>query len=120
MFRHALNKLNEQTLCFHDWINRPTLKDNTASCCCTLLICGGPCHLSSFQQCFGHLIFVWEQLVYSVMENIFDFALSPHSYCVFCISSPKLRSAPLKHLIKGEVCTFWEEILNRRGKLFID
>ena len=48
-----LNKLNKQTLLFfsfHDWMNRInklTLKDDTISCCFTLFICGGPCHLSS-------------------------------------------------------------------------
>ena len=29
----CLNKLNKQTLCFHDWINKLTLKDNTVSYC---------------------------------------------------------------------------------------
>ena len=47
--RYALDKLNKQTLCFHDRINKPTLKDNTIPF--TLFICGGPCHLSSFKQC---------------------------------------------------------------------
>ena len=28
----------------------------------TLFICGGPCHLSSFEQCSGDLTFLWEQL----------------------------------------------------------
>ena len=34
------------------------------------VLCGGPCHLSSFKQYSGELISLWEQLVYSVMENI--------------------------------------------------
>ena len=46
-----------------------TLKDNTLSCRITLPICGGPCHPSSFKQHYGDLIFLWEQLVYSVMET---------------------------------------------------
>ena len=34
-------------------------------------MCGGPCHLSSFQQCSGDLIEnIWEQLVYSLMGII--------------------------------------------------
>ena len=40
------------------------LKDNAVSCCFPLFICGGPCHLSSFRQCSGDVIFLWEQLVY--------------------------------------------------------
>ena len=44
--------------------------DNTVSYCFTLFICGGPCHLSSFKQCSGDLTYIWEQLDYSVMENV--------------------------------------------------
>ena len=44
------------------WINRPTVKDNTISYCFALFVFGGPHHISSFW-----LIFLWEQLVYSVM-----------------------------------------------------
>ena len=61
------------TLCFHDWI-KLTLKDHTFM----LFMCGGPCHVSSFTQCSGDLTFLWEQLVYSVMEK---FASWPHYYC---------------------------------------
>ena len=32
--------------------------------CFTLFICGGPCHHSSYKQCSGDLIFLWEQFVY--------------------------------------------------------
>ena len=44
---------------------------------------GGPCHLSGFKQCSGDLIFLWEQLVYSLMEkiNTSDFVLLPHYFC---------------------------------------
>ena len=66
-----LGTLNKQT----DWINKLTFKDNTISYRFTLFICGGPRHLSSFKQCPGDLIFLWEQLVYSVMWQV-----SPHSY----------------------------------------
>ena len=31
---------------------------------------GGPCHLISFSQCSGDLIFLREQLVYSAMEKV--------------------------------------------------
>ena len=55
----CLNKLNKQTVCFHDWINKLTLKDNTISYCFTLFIGGGPCLLFSFKQCSGDLIFLW-------------------------------------------------------------
>ena len=43
-------------------------------------VCGGPCHLSSFKQCSVDHIFLWEQLVYSVVEeiNICEFVLLPH------------------------------------------
>ena len=50
---------------------------NTISFCLTLLKCGGPCHLSSFKQCSGDLIFLQEQFVHSVMGkiNISEFVL---------------------------------------------
>ena len=65
------------SLCFHDWINKLTLKDNTIlySFIYTLFICGGPCHLSSFIECSGDLIFHWEQLVYSVLEKSLYYSL---------------------------------------------
>ena len=55
--KKQLHFLSKQTkyrnpLCFHDWINKLILKDN--SYCFTLLICGGPCHLSSLKH--FHLI----------------------------------------------------------------
>ena len=28
--------------------------------------CGGPCHLSNLKQCSGDVIFLWDQLVYSL------------------------------------------------------
>ena len=46
----CLNRLNNQTLCFNDWINKLTLKDDAPSHCFTLFICGGPHHRSSFRQ----------------------------------------------------------------------
>ena len=54
-------------LCFHVWINcqnKLTFKDNTVTCCFTLFTCGGPCHLSSFQECSGVLISLLELLVF--------------------------------------------------------
>ena len=59
---------------------------NTISYHFTLFIFGGPCHLYSFKQCSGDFIFLWEQLVYSVMEK--------NNYYS---SNFKLRSAPLIH-----------------------
>ena len=51
------------------YVFKLTLMDKTITYCFALFIFGGPCHLSSFTQCFGDLIFVREQLVYSVMEE---------------------------------------------------
>ena len=72
----------KNSLHFSDWINKLTLKDNTILCCFTLLICDGLCHLSSVKRCSGDLIFLWKQLVYSVMEqiNISEFVLLPYLY----------------------------------------
>ena len=82
------NKLNKQTLfCFRDWINwlnKLTLKDNTISDWSTLFRCGGPCHLSSFKQCSGYLIFLWGHSYIEII-NIVNIQ----------ISSPKRHSAPL-------------------------
>ena len=73
-------------------------------------ICGGPGHLSSFEQCSGDLISLWGQLVYSVMEKINVYVwvnmyvLSLYFYLInvvnvlkmsFWISSLNLQSAPL-------------------------
>ena len=63
----------QSLFCFHDCIHRRkklTLKDTATSHCFTLFIRGGPCHLSSFKQSSGDLIFLWERLDYSVMEKI--------------------------------------------------
>ena len=48
---------------FHDWMN-------TVSFCFSLFICGGPYHLSIFKTVFWDLIFIWERLVYSLVEKI--------------------------------------------------
>ena len=82
---------SSQSLHFHDSINTLTLNNNTILHCLTLSTCGGPCHLSSFNQYSGDLIFLWEQLVYSVMGK----------NC--CISSPKLHSAPLT-IVQAKFC----------------
>ena len=66
---------------FSAWINKMTLKDNTR--CFSLLTCGGPCHLSSFQQCSGTLflpentLFIhWRRQI-----NMSEFLLLPRWYC---------------------------------------
>ena len=41
----------------------------TTSYCFTLFIRGGPCHLSGLKQGSGDLIFLLDQLVYSLMER---------------------------------------------------
>ena len=63
--RRILNKRNKLFLCSI----KPTFSDK-ASYCFTLFICGGPCHLSSFKERSGDLIFLSEKLVHSVMERI--------------------------------------------------
>ena len=49
------------------WINKLTLKDDAVLYRFALFTCGGPCHLSSFKQCSEDLVYLWEQLVYSVI-----------------------------------------------------
>ena len=43
--------------------------DSTVSFCFTLFVFGGLRQLSSYKQCSGEFILLWEQLVYSVMEK---------------------------------------------------
>ena len=76
-----------------NWINKLTSKDNTISYCFTLFTCGGPCRLSSFKQCSGDLIFLWELLVYSL-----EFVLLPHWYKGVWIPSPETPWCPLNAL----------------------
>ena len=68
------------------YINK--LNKQTNSQCFTLIICGGPCHLSSFKQCSGDFIF--QQLVYSVTEKI--------KYIWVCIFTSLIYFAILKVL----------------------
>ena len=73
-FSSRLNKLNKQT----------ALKGQHSFMPLTLFICGGPCHLlSGFQQWPGDLIFLWEQLVSSLIGNMntSQFELLTHSNC---------------------------------------
>ena len=51
------------SLCFHEWINKLTLKDNTVSYFVHTWRTLPP----FFKQSSGGQIFLWEQLVYSVM-----------------------------------------------------
>ena len=65
-------------VCLTNQINELNWKDNTVSYFAlrfALLICGGPCHLFSFKQCSEDLIILWEQLVYSILEQIKHFYL---------------------------------------------
>ena len=57
-------------------------------------MCDGPCHLSIFKQCSGGLIFICEQLVYSVMEKNKDLLVDLIDIVKF--TGPKLHSATLK------------------------
>lgn len=66
----------------------------TTSYCFTLFICGGPSHLSSFKQCAGNRIFLWERLVYSL-----EFVLLPHWYY-------RVRNFFSKNSIAPLECTF--------------
>ena len=77
-FLYALtNSIN--TLCFHDWINKLILKDNTVSYWLLYLYFADPATYSA------DLIFLWEQLVYSVLKknDISDFALLLCQYCKY-------------------------------------
>ena len=53
--------------------------------------------LSSFKGCSGNFIFLWEQLVYSVVEIIFYVAINAVNitFLSWWISFPKPQSAPL-------------------------
>ena len=78
-------KQTKSTNClhFHHWvngINKLTLKEED-SCCFTLFIGGGPCHLSIYLQTafWGPYFFLWEQLIFSVMET----SVLLHWYCKY-------------------------------------
>ena len=80
-----------------------------------------PCHLSSFQRCSGYLIFLWEQLVYSVVENKNKNLGLYHSLINVCnvkilISSPKLHIAPLTNEIQVHTKKRQERPETGRGK----
>ena len=81
-----------------------TLKGNAISSCFTLFICGGPCHLSSFDQCSGDQIFLLGQLVYSVTEKNYIWVCIMTSLMLeifksrVWISSPNLHNVPLSKL----------------------
>ena len=74
-----------------------TLKNNTASYCFALFTCGGPCHLSSFPQCSGDLIFLWEQLVYSGTDKIN--VISLYYYLINTVNIRILSSSPFNQNI---------------------
>ena len=73
-------------------------KENTTSCCLTLFIYGGPCHLYSFKQCCGTLfssenrLFInwWEKSLYYYVIYIVNVKNQSLNFV------SKLRSAPLK------------------------
>ena len=71
-------------------MNRPSLTD-TIPHGFTLSICGRPCHLFSFTQCFWDVNFLSKQLVYSVMKKICGWG---NLYQVFWWR-------------KGKQCRFW-------------
>ena len=51
----------DQELFMLDFVH---FEDNTISYCFTLLLCGGPCHLSRSKQCSGNLIFLFNVFGY--------------------------------------------------------
>ena len=61
-------------------MNKQTLKDNKISCCLLRLYLADPATLLASNSAAGTFIFLYEQLVYSVMEKInkSEFGLSPH------------------------------------------
>lgn len=73
--------------------------DNLVGCIYTWFTCGRPCHLTSFRQCSGDLIFRLEQLsLYSCTSSILLM-----SKVWVQISSPKPQSAPLN-------CCLWASV----------
>ena len=103
-FFFCLNELTKQTIsiCFHDlinWVNKLTLKDKIISYFFTLFTCGGPCDLSSFNQCsltchdsdcFCHFLFYFE--VCSVV------ALFPPILCLHLFQPIAVSSVYFPHL----------------------
>ena len=61
LFIHKQTKQNKNTKM------ALTLKDNTFLNC--LIICGGPCHLSSFRQCSGPLYSLENSLFVQLWEQ---------------------------------------------------
>ena len=56
------SRRDKRHICFHEWTNWNKKTDLKGQHSFTvLLICGGPCHLSSFKQCSGDLIVLWER-----------------------------------------------------------
>ena len=82
---HNTDRQKTRTGLALNWIN--DLKGQLISYCLTLFICGGPCHLASFKQYPGDLIFLWEQLV--------SYGKNKQLQNIVWISSPKLHNAPL-------------------------
>ena len=90
-FVFMTDKNTQSSVCF---------KDNAVSYCFNLLVCGGPCHLSSFKQCSGDLILLWEQLVYLsrgvslcyYLINIVNITVSfsTTTYCPFLIQAKQV------------------------------
>ena len=73
-FNALTNKINKLSD-WIKWINKLSSKAKTITFCFTLFICGGPCHLSCIKQCTGDLIFLSEQLVYSIMGKKMSLSL---------------------------------------------
>ena len=67
------------------WRDRSSLTDTTFSHGFNLFLCGGPCHLSGFEQCLEDRVFLWEQLSSLFTEQIYvsEFVLFPHLYCKY-------------------------------------
>ena len=98
-----------------------TSKHNTISYRSTLFICGRPCHVFSFTQSSGDIIFLWEHLVYSVMGhiNIVCIVISVILYVIkswVWISSPKLYTTPFKRWKYKDATLRQGIIMKSRGK----
>ena len=128
--KKQLHFLSKQTkyrnpLCFHDWINKLILKDN--SYCFTLLICGGPCHLSSLKH--FHLIHRMHesQITSTTITRHYSFIQPAYSLWAWAqkemsLSESIWRTVPLVTIVRKWLMTLWngpEWVGDRKGKWLV-
>ena len=76
-------------VCFHYWINKLTLKDNTISYCFTLFMCGVD---PAIFLVFWDLMFLSNQLVYSLAGEKNTYFLSLYHFLIDIINVENLSS----------------------------